>query len=65
MYKAAQGHKQIHVDKWSKLWNPRWPLFSIGDQFNKNNDILMIICCNQVIDTLCLTVIHLRINLFK
>ena len=30
MYKiyAAQGHIQIHVDKWSNWWNPRWPLFS-------------------------------------
>ena len=37
--KAAQGHIQIHVDKWSKWWNQDGRYFQDGDQFNKNNDI--------------------------
>ena len=69
MYKvyAAQGHIEIHVDKYSKWCNPRWPPFSRSRPIqSKNNDILMIIktMLSVVIDTLCLTVIHIRMNLF-
>ena len=70
MYKvyAAQGHIQIHVNRLPKWWNSRWRLFSRWRPIKlKNNDILMIIktVLSAIIDTFCLTVIHLRINLFK
>ena len=42
-------------------------MFKMATNLIKNNDILMIIktMLSAVIDTLCLTVIHFRINLFK
>ena len=42
-------------------------IFKMATISIKNNDILMIIktMLSDVIDTLCLTVIHIRINLFK
>ena len=43
MYKAAQGHIQIYVDKLSNGGIQDGRYFQDGDQFNKNNDILMII----------------------
>ena len=64
---AAQGHIQIHVDNGQNGGIQDGRYFQDGDQLNKNNDILMniITMLSAAIDTLYLTVIHFRINLFK
>ena len=65
----------LHRDTYKYMWTndqnggiQDGGYFQDGDQLNKKNkDILMIIktMLSAVIDTLCLTVIHLRIDLIK